>query len=250
MPSWQEEVSVIRAGSLLVAAAVLALVAGCATTLRDWIIAKQENTPAAYREFLTSHPNSEYSLAAEERALLTEVIWHGVGARFVADEKAVLEAKYVYFVAGRIGNQHMYSYGDCDFDCGLRPVSVTLTSAEHMQEVLKESQEQPESSYGEWFSRTAFSGYAGKVVFRPEFEGDSMEAAAGYSVSPRFHAPLANGSIHRFDGRVRMGDYVFINRGGPTNRLTFGLLKGKGYVYLRGKGVVVLKEGKEVELGD
>lgn len=56
----------------------------------------------------------------------------------------------------------------------------------------------------------------------------------------------AEDSVHRFFGRIQVGDYTFIGEGDKSERLTFALLKGVGYVYLRGKGKLLLKSGEEV----
>lgn len=65
--------------------------------------------------------------------------------------------------------------------------------------------------------------------------------------------PFGDSSIHRFKGKVSFGgkncSYTFIGEGEKTNRLTFCLLNGIGYVYLRGKGKVIFDNGKEVKLG-
>ncbi len=67
---------------------------------------------------------------------------------------------------------------------------------------------------------------------------------------------LGNKSIHRFAGEVRLGGGLggeglptVIGEGGKGDRLTFVLLEGVGYVYLRGKGKVVYPDGKIVKLG-
>jgi ankyrin repeat protein len=56
----------------------------------------------------------------------------------------------------------------------------------------------------------------------------------------------AEDSVHRFSGQAKVGDYTFIGEGDKSERLTFALVKGVGYVYLRGKGRVRLKNGQEV----
>lgn len=65
--------------------------------------------------------------------------------------------------------------------------------------------------------------------------------------------PLGDGSIHRFAGgrqkTLKVANYTFVNEGKEHHRLTFCLLKGQGYVYLRGKGLVIAPDGKETKLG-
>jgi hypothetical protein len=63
--------------------------------------------------------------------------------------------------------------------------------------------------------------------------------------------PWGKDSIHRFVGKVEIKGtgYTFIGEGDESHRLTFALVDGVGYVYLRGKGKVIGKEGKEIKLG-
>lgn len=68
--------------------------------------------------------------------------------------------------------------------------------------------------------------------------------------------PAADGAIHRFNGRVAFQAIplgikeqgAFVSEGDELNRLTFCII-GDAYVYLRGKGTVILADGKEVPLG-
>ncbi len=61
--------------------------------------------------------------------------------------------------------------------------------------------------------------------------------------------PMGDSSIHRFSGKIKEFGYAFIGEGDKLNRLTFCLIRDKGYVYLRGKGKVILPNGQEVKLG-
>lgn len=81
-------------------------------------------------------------------------------------------------------------------------------------------------------------------------EGD-LELTVGVSGGQvGLSMPWGKDSIHRFVGKVEITPkYTFIGEGDDSHRLTFGLLEGVGYVYLRGKGRVVSKQGKEVKLG-
>jgi hypothetical protein len=87
----------------------------------------------------------------------------------------------------------------------------------------------------------------GSLNVQMEFPGDAMPIVN--------NQPFAFGNfcLHRFKGRVELdmkGDiYTFISEDDKSNRLTFVMVPGVGYVYLRGKGRVTLKDGREVELG-
>jgi hypothetical protein len=79
-----------------------------------------------------------------------------------------------------------------------------------------------------------------------EFPGDNpLFGISGSDIIPA----MGNGSVHRFDGELKMFGYTFIGEGDRLNRLTFAILDGVGYVYLRGKGRVLAKDGKEYKLG-
>jgi hypothetical protein len=56
-----------------------------------------------------------------------------------------------------------------------------------------------------------------------------------------------SGSIHRLIGEITIGEYVFIGEYDPINPLTFLLHKDYGYVYLRGRGTVILPDGTKKE---
>jgi len=88
----------------------------------------------------------------------------------------------------------------------------------------------------------------GRLNAQMEFPGDAMPIVN--------NQPFAFGNfcLHRFKGRVELdikGDiYTFISEDNKLNRLTFVMVPSIGYVYLRGKGRVILKDGREVKLGD
>ncbi len=80
-----------------------------------------------------------------------------------------------------------------------------------------------------------------------EFPGDAIPIVNN---NP---SPWGDGCIHRFVDTVTLeidqGEYTFISQGDTNNRLTFCLLKNFGYIYLRGNGKVITKDGNEVKLG-
>jgi len=82
-----------------------------------------------------------------------------------------------------------------------------------------------------------------------EFPNDRIPFSLGVGQSGT-SIPLAHGSVHRFDGAVRLIEgYRFIGEGERPYRLTFGIVKDQGYIYLRGKGRVITPSGEEVRLG-
>jgi hypothetical protein len=56
------------------------------------------------------------------------------------------------------------------------------------------------------------------------------------------------GRLHRYDGKINCAGYTFVGEGDEKNRLTFVVLE-RSYVYIRGKGRVILPNGQEIKLG-
>ena len=78
-----------------------------------------------------------------------------------------------------------------------------------------------------------------------EFDGDNP--LFGYS-EEGLDFPMGIESIHRYKGEFYFKGYTFIGEGDKDERLTFCILD-VGYVYLRGKGIVRTKDGKERRFG-
>jgi hypothetical protein len=93
------------------------------------------------------------------------------------------------------------------------------------------------------FSESAEGGFE----LSTEFPGDVMPIPDVYSQS-----------VWRFRGRISVDlqkqsgeiyTYTFVGEGDDLNLLTFGRFPDIGFVYLRGKGRVILPSGPEVSLG-
>jgi len=89
------------------------------------------------------------------------------------------------------------------------------------------------------------------LLIRTEYPGDSIPTIPGpelYAGMRSFEPvmPLAENSIHRFDGTVILSGYKFINKGDSLNRLTL-LLTENGYIYLRGEGTMWTPDGEKVD---
>jgi hypothetical protein len=83
----------------------------------------------------------------------------------------------------------------------------------------------------------------------PPFGPSNLSGPARVHMTVYEEELLGNESIHRFVSAVKLFGYTFVGEGDEINRLTFSLIENKGYVYVRGKGRVISKEGKEVRLG-
>lgn len=89
------------------------------------------------------------------------------------------------------------------------------------------------------------------IRFLPEFPGDMKELFFDGKTG-MFSPPSGYDSVHRFVGKIefKIGNvYAFIGEGDKLNRLTFALIQNIGYIYVRGKGKAILKEGTEIKFG-
>ena len=85
-------------------------------------------------------------------------------------------------------------------------------------------------------SVTVESAGAGGVKLTPEFPGDGSSAA------------FTDGSVHRFVGTIPFANLLTLYGDGDRNhRLTFAVIAEYGMVYLRGRGRVVLENGRSRE---
>jgi hypothetical protein len=83
------------------------------------------------------------------------------------------------------------------------------------------------------------------AYFFQEYPGDRMPSKRGDYVG----WPCTDGSVHRIKGTITTDTCTLINEGAESERLTFAVIQPHGYVYLRGKGKVILPDGREVALG-
>ncbi|MBI4708342.1 MAG: ankyrin repeat domain-containing protein [Candidatus Omnitrophica bacterium] len=114
--------------------------------------------------------------------------------------------------------------------------NVTLASFKSSQDIIKQGNKLAEDALNK------FSDVFAKPIY------------ILYSKTPPksladIKAPLGNGSVHEIFDNVKMGQYIFINEGGEFCRLTFGIIEPYGYVYLIGKGKIILPDGTEIKLG-
>ena len=103
-------------------------------------------------------------------------------------------------------------------------------------------------------------GSKGSLKVSTEFPGDLLYLAGGLGFTlnepMELHGQISlkedpyNLRIHRFRGKVPIASgYTFVGEGDNLNLLTFARLPDLGYVYLRGKGQVILPTGDVVKLG-
>jgi hypothetical protein len=191
-------------------------------------------TSAQLELLLQKYPDKGDVLVPKlESVMIDEIRSAGVGNRFVLKDLPPSALKMALFV------QSGDKFGSFDAGDPDEQIAVTLFSADEILEQNKNA---------DFMTRIALEAMRDRLLFAGEFPGDkeSSRTVAG-SRTPR--RPLADGSVHRIMGRVVMGQYSFLSEGPKTARLTFGVVRNAGYVYLRGKGTVALPDGTSVKLG-
>jgi hypothetical protein len=191
------------------------------------------DTPQQLDLLLKNHPEKGNVIIPKlEIKLIEEIAGRGAGDRFVIKEPPPLSAKMALFVASGDALE-MLDAGEPK-----EQISVTLFAVDELKEKAK----------GNFMILAGLGAMSGRVLFSPEFPGDKDSSPThGGSTVPRL--PLADGSVHRIRGKVTMGEYTFLSEGDQLNRLTFGIVKDIGYVYVRGRGAVTLPNGEKIELG-
>lgn len=92
---------------------------------------------------------------------------------------------------------------------------------------------------------------SGLLAPQAEFFGDNLSCGfTGFRRDERLRLRLtaSPGSIHRYLGEVGVEKCTLVNDGDWRNRLTFAVVEGVGYVFLRGKGRVVAPDGTVIRL--
>jgi hypothetical protein len=92
------------------------------------------------------------------------------------------------------------------------------------------------------------SSASGMLKFKNEFPTDQLLfSLAGSPILS------GNGSVHRYKGRVNviLGDDFthVVSKDNKAYRLTFAVVAGYGYIYVRGKGKLIKRDGSEIRLG-
>ena len=262
------------------------VVGGCATTKGDWEKAQNFDTIEAYQTFLQKNPESEFTAYAKRR--IERLKWENAQRRYSIEsyeeflrehpqsefkeqakekieqiraandvtkqeQELLVEVKKensvkrytIPNVPLRCDDINVLLLGRNEFqilslNClssytSLNPVSVTIMSKNTMLEMIKDD------DMSELVVRAAW----GNLFYFKEFSTDNLPK----TVSGDYLPPLADGSIHRIFGTLVSGEYKFISEDDKFNRLTFAVIRDRGYVYLRGRGKVISADGSETLLG-
>lgn len=208
-------------------------------TPTDWELASRANTPAAYEQFVASHPGSTYAAQAMER--IANVDMRKAEAALRAVERWHLEQ---LLPSGRV--LHF------DEQARARAMAERIGTRLILKEVRVKGflKDHPPLVKGITFTETGL---------RTEFPHDGimfgMDINNPIGADGRFElsVPLAmEGYIHRYSGKseLKAGESRWlIGEGAKFDRLSFAPIQDAGYVYVRGKGKVVLENGREILLG-
>jgi len=221
----------------------------------------QAETPEALELLLKEHPEKRDKIIPKlEEVIIRQVRKEGVSSRFLIKEITPQSYKLTEkspiselelptkFVTGNLKLQKT----EGEMIIGhLGMVTIPALGGVYQLRVVNTPSD---------FIKTGLSGSvtlrgsdSGNVTAVLQFPGDRilmMNPFSGGSESAQ--VLLGDGSIQRFAGKVSCGlpgGYTFTGEGDDLNLLTFGMLKGVGYVHLRGKGKVIMQDGKEVKLG-
>jgi len=182
----------------------------------DWKEARQFGTQEAYYEFLQRHPAS--SLITEiASSKLEELVdkYPGEMERIIP----MIETSIMQEIANK-GTKARFVINEIELGAGLQG-RLTISAVDSANKILQ---------------------------FNCEFDGDRIPIINN---EPRI--PWANCSVHRYEGEVRINFdsdlFTFFGEGDKLHRLSFCVIENIGYVYLRGRGRVLLKNEKEVKLG-
>jgi hypothetical protein len=199
----------------------------------EWQRAVNLNTIGAYLEFMSSHPDSQHGDDAHERMDTL------IGA-----------------AQGAVGLEQLLKASP-DLAIGLVPrleqalIDEIRTKGPREHYVVSGFFPSSEDATAR-VTMSPMKGVDAVTHTNTEFDGDVFAVALDGVNGINMRLQYGPGSIHRFDGAVRQGAgdvVIFRGEGDRANRLTFGVVPGVGYVYLRGKGTLVLKSGREIRLG-
>jgi len=193
-----------------------------------WSETAKKDTREAYEGFLKSYPSGQHSAEAHHRLDF-----------YLALDSAISISK----IEGL-----MKKYQDETFTYKAIPKLEDL--------LIKEIEEQgPHDRFvikalmptgNEGIAGVTFSegDTPGTFKVTTEFPGDAIMVTGGGPFNTR---------VHRYRGKIPVGGalegYVFIGVNDKLTLLTFAQVRDVGYVYLRGRGKIILPNGREVLLG-
>jgi len=229
----------------------------------EWEKAKQDDTIEAYQEFLKKYPNSEFTSDAKKKMEILE--WKKAKQNNTVKAYKKYLSKYPNGSFAKKAKKYLE----------VLRILKTLKSSFQLEKLLERYPEAGDLIVPELEHRIMNEiknkGVKNRFVIKEitidktntpysitvknekkvidlvaEFPGDGQGV-----IIYRGYLSLISGTIHRFVGKIPLliEGYTFIGEGDKLHRLTFGVIENVGYVYLRGKGRVILKNGKEIKLG-
>jgi len=249
------------------------LFSACATMKGNFEKARRTDNIRAYQEFLAKHPESEFSQQVKLR--IEELEWGKAKKKnsIEAYEKYISkypEGEFTAQARDKVNKLKVAKKNELEFNeklSAVKSVDDLRSLIEQYKKYSFTSNAVPKleaiivnriktEGIGNRFSIKEITSQPGPNCVTGLEQNNSGEVFA-FSDFNRARLGIINGnpnlfgdsSIHRFKGKVEIQGYTFIGEGDKFNRLTFCVIKDIGYVYLRGKGKVLLKDGKEASLG-
>lgn len=211
----------------------------------EWRTAKSIDSPEGYQRYVLKYPGGQFASQAKDRmgSVAYQKTLEKLDEQFT---EKLDKARTILEIESLIKEYVTHKFADKAIEkiehMLFKQVKSTEANGRFIIREVTPEPNRPKSSL-------TFQGIAGGTLCTTEFPHDQLVFFGLPFAVPK---PFGDGSVHRFAGKIELGrgNYTFIiGEGDKLNRLTFALIKDVGYVYLRGKGRVLLKNGKEIKLG-
>ncbi len=215
-----------------------------------WDAAEKDGSPTSYEKYLLQYPGGNYSGSVKNK--LSENSYKNILNKIEEDFVYRLTKSQTSAQVEQLINEYSaYNF----VSKGIENLELLLTkeiktNGLKNRFVIKEIMPEPGISRS---SVTIKPQKDGMALYETEFPNDRLVFKRGGSFGIPEPSLFGEDSIHRINGKltVGIGNYdSIVGEGDKLNRLTFCLLKDSGYVYLRGKGKVISKDGRDIKLGD
>ena len=209
--------------SIIIAAAFLTIVA-CSPMKTMWRDTLTQGTQQAYESFLQQYPESEYSVEASLALCFYQEL----------DSVTSIEAAEALI---KDYQSEPFCYRAIPKLEDLLILDIKSQGAGNRLVIKELMPTGNEALTGVTFSEGKTPGTCSVST---EFPGDMIMLTGGSAFNTR---------VHRYRGSVPVGGalqgYTFVGKGDKLHLLTFAQVRGVGYVYLRGKGLVNTPGGEK-----
>jgi hypothetical protein len=235
---------------------ILVFIGGCATTQSDltrFYEVKDINTIEAYEDFLAKFPNSSYADEAKERIEnIKEEAKAAVEFKRIPCNIKDLEDYVKKYPTGRVSDKARKKIEDLIIEeimkngianrftiLELKPEKEGYVGSCTIMDMSMSKHSGIKSSIISSFYQTSVKGHC---VMCMEYPEDKIIIGSNFAAL----WPLGNGSVLRFKGKIPFKEFIF--EGQENDPLVFIFCEEAGFVYVKGSGLVTLKDGKIISL--